>query len=148
MKLKLKTQEALLREGWKLGGSSRRFGLYYGTLKEPEMQIAYYDASALLGRELDVIDIDFEDRAIPRVRVKSTSRTAWLPVYAFEGEVSHKDYQKHVERERIAGEKFAYHKMFARFEIGCRDWSEKDALKAAAWVAGQLGYKLVKRAKV
>jgi hypothetical protein len=145
MKIKLKTQEQLKKDGWKRNSRSSRNYLVFGE-KHPydglTVSINMFDAY-LLGGTYTVVDYDMES-FVPTISVQSNTRVADFPINAFEGNLNPRKFKKTDVKTTIADRTFRFNKVTGKLSVGCSNWDRAEMLKAIKWCAKVLGYKVVK----
>lgn len=147
MKLTVKTQEQLLKEGWKTD-SYGPFAFYYtGDACDPQNLINIYDFTKLAGKTCECTEIRLNTRE-PYVKIVYERKTRHLPWCAME------EYDPAIN-PKILFEKYTennieinYYKKFKVFDLiwGLNvQTTPEEAFNLISWCADKLGYTLIKK---
>lgn len=147
MKIRLKTSTQLKAEGWKVTANWWFLGERVGLT---DVKISRYDAMNLLGKTVKIVKHEFNsgglrDSSEPRFQIEDGERRVWIPWSVIETKISHKNFQEKTHPKiRVADTAMTYDCDEGGFEFGCRSFSGAEAKTALRWVAGCLGYKVLK----
>lgn len=150
--VKVKTLEQLRAEGWKSGSFADRFNrntsLYFGpTRKEIVFKLSHYQEAYLLGKEAEVVEVDF-DQQEPRVRIRLGTHSSWVPWTVIDGNMAPDSRFPSPRIKKFPFGKVKHTPGFVfNFSCSMADLSEEDVLILSRWIAGQLGYELNRRGK-